>query len=436
MPGPGMELIGEEEKREVLEVLESGYFFRYGRADDPAFKAKVHKLEQAVAQIAGVNYGVAVNSGTTALLVALGGLGVGPGDEVIVPGYTFIASLSSIIYARAVPILAEVDRTLNLDPADVRRKITERTRAIMVVHMLGNPARLDELKSIATEHNLLLIEDCAQACGARYKGRRVGSIGQAGTYSFKICEAIPPERVDAFVRDLKASFRVASEVTDTGLAKSARVSLGLADLVEKRNLDAVAIEDVSEELHRVLGLRPCLYVPALFERAVVSMEAEVGGAVALLMLKKLSRKAPMYTEIFTFDEVENCLLVGHAGIHDINLAESKDDILIEPDGEYVESERDSCWMRFRAKAGQVTLLSLFCDVDRFKMVISSGACLGGKEKLLGPPHAYLKLTTPLAEFFEKAVKTGMTQHWAVVHGDVVNELVALADILGVDRVLI
>jgi len=190
MPGPGMELIGEEEKKELLEVLEGGYLFRYGSADDPAFKAKVYKLEQEVAKLAGVPYAVAVNSGTTALLVALSGLGVGPGDEVIVPGYTFIASMSSIIYARAIPVLAEVDRTLNLDPADVRRKITPRTKAIMVVHMLGNPARLDELKAIADEHKLLLIEDCAQAFGARYKGRAVGSIGDAGTYSFNIFKTI------------------------------------------------------------------------------------------------------------------------------------------------------------------------------------------------------------------------------------------------------
>jgi len=190
MPGPGMEVIGEEEKKELLEVLESGYLFRYGSAEDPAFKAKVYKLEQAVAQLVGVPYAVAVNSGTTALLVALSGLGVGPGDEVIVPGYTFIASMSSIIYARAIPVLAEVDRTLNLDPADVRRKITSRTKAIMVVHMLGNPARLDELKAIADEHRLLLIEDCAQAFGAHYKGRVVGSIGDAGTYSFNIFKTI------------------------------------------------------------------------------------------------------------------------------------------------------------------------------------------------------------------------------------------------------
>ena len=190
MPGPGMELIGEEEKKELLEILEAGYLYRYGSSDDPRFKAKVKELEQQVAKRVGVPYAVAVNSGTSALLVALIGLGVGPGDEVIVPGYTFIASISSIIYARAVPILAEVDRTLNLDPADVERKITPRTKAIMAVHMLGNPARLDKLKAIAEEHKLLLIEDCAQAFGARYKGRAVGSIGDAGTYSFNVYKTI------------------------------------------------------------------------------------------------------------------------------------------------------------------------------------------------------------------------------------------------------
>ncbi len=183
MSGPGMELIGEEEKKEILEVLEAGYLFRYGSPANPAFKAKVYHLEQEVAKLAGVPYAVAVNSGTSALQVALGGLGVGPGDEVIVTGYTFVASIAAIIWARAVPILAEIDRTLNLDPADVRRKITPRTKAIMVVHMLGNPARMDELKAVADEHKLFLIEDCAQAFGASYKGRMLGSIGDAGTYS-------------------------------------------------------------------------------------------------------------------------------------------------------------------------------------------------------------------------------------------------------------
>ncbi|MGD0009330.1 MAG: DegT/DnrJ/EryC1/StrS family aminotransferase [Terriglobia bacterium] len=218
MPGPGMELIGEEEKQELLEVLEGGYLFRYGSAEDPAFKAKVYKLEQAVAQLAGLPYAVAVNSGTTALLVALSGLGVGPGDEVIVPGYTFIASMSSIIYARAIPVLAEVDRSLNLDPADVRRKTTPRTKAIMVVHMLGNPARLDELKAIADKHKLLLIEDCAQAFGARYKGRAVGSIGDAGTYSFNIFKTITAGDGGMVVTRDEAAYRRFFGIHDQGHA--------------------------------------------------------------------------------------------------------------------------------------------------------------------------------------------------------------------------
>jgi dTDP-4-amino-4,6-dideoxygalactose transaminase len=207
MPGPGMELIGEEEKRALLEVIEAGYLFRYGSPDNPAFKAKVYQLEQEVARLMGVRYAVAVNSGTTALVVALSGLGVGPGDEVIVPGYTFIASISSIIYARAIPILAEVDKTLNLDPEDVRRKITPRTKAILVVHMLGNPAHLAELKAIADEHHLLLIEDCAQAFGATYKGQRVGSIGHAGTYSFNIFKTITAGDGGMVVTDDEAAYK-------------------------------------------------------------------------------------------------------------------------------------------------------------------------------------------------------------------------------------
>lgn len=190
MPGPGMELIGEEEKKELLEVIESGYLFRYGSDDNPNFKAKVYSLETEFAKLSGVKYAVAVNSGTTALLVALGGLGIGPGDEVIVPGYTFVASISSIIYARAIPILAEIDESFNLDPDDVQRKTTPRTKAIMAVHMLGNPTRLDELKKIADEHNLILLEDAAQAGGASYKGKPIGSIGNAGCFSFNIFKTI------------------------------------------------------------------------------------------------------------------------------------------------------------------------------------------------------------------------------------------------------
>lgn len=222
MPGPGMELIGEEEIAEVLDVLRGGYLFRYGISlgaeVDPRFKGKVYKVEEEIAKYCGLRHAVAVNSGTSALLTALAGLGIGPGDEVIAPGYTFIASLSSIIYARAIPVLAEVDRTFNLDPQDVRAKITPRTKAIMVVHMMGNPARLDELKAIADEYELLLIEDCAQAFGATYKGRPVGSIGDIGAFSFNVYKTITSGDGGMIVTDDEDVFRRCFAFHDQGHA--------------------------------------------------------------------------------------------------------------------------------------------------------------------------------------------------------------------------
>ena len=220
MSGPGMELVGEEEIQEVLEVLRSGYLYRYGVSSgdeaDPRFKGKVYQLEQEIAAMSRVRYAVAVNSGTSALLTAMVALGIGPGDEVIVPGFTFVASISSIVYTGAVPVLAEIDRTFNLDPVDVRAKITPRTRAIMVVHMMGNPARLDELKAIADDHDLHLIEDCCQAFGASYRGRPIGSIGSVGAFSFNIYKTITSGDGGMVITDDEALYRRAFAFHDQG----------------------------------------------------------------------------------------------------------------------------------------------------------------------------------------------------------------------------
>jgi dTDP-4-amino-4,6-dideoxygalactose transaminase len=185
MPGPGVELIGAEEIEEVLQVLNSRYLSRYGPSDDPAFGAKVHAVEDQVASLAGVKHGLGLSGGgSAALWIALLAVGVGPGDEVIVPGFTFVASISAIVYARARPVLAEIDDTFCLDPVDVEARITPRTKAIIAVHMLGAPAALRELKAIADKHGIALIEDCAQAFGATYDGVGVGGIGTVGCYSF------------------------------------------------------------------------------------------------------------------------------------------------------------------------------------------------------------------------------------------------------------
>ncbi|MGQ0572129.1 MAG: DegT/DnrJ/EryC1/StrS family aminotransferase [Armatimonadota bacterium] len=190
MAGPGVDLIGQEEIAEVLEVLHSRHLARYGSDDDPTFGAKVRRLEEAVARLIGVRHAVALNSGTSALLVALAGLGIGAGDEVIVPGFTYVASISSIVYAGALPVLAEIDESFNLDPRDVESKITSCTKAIVAVHMLGTPARLRDLREVAARHGIALIEDCAQAFGASYFGRPVGSFGVAGALSFNIFKTI------------------------------------------------------------------------------------------------------------------------------------------------------------------------------------------------------------------------------------------------------
>lgn len=216
MPGPGYYFIGEDEEREVLEVIRSGHLNRYGSENDPKFKKKVFTLEHEVAKKFGAKYGLAVTSGTSALIVALAALRIGPGDEVICPGYTFIASMSSVITVGAVPVLAEIDESLNLDPKDVERKITAKTKAILAVHMLGNPCALAELKAIADKHGLYLIEDTAQAFGGKYRGKYLGTIGKIGTYSFNVYKTINAGDGGLILTDDEDLFKTAFAVHDQG----------------------------------------------------------------------------------------------------------------------------------------------------------------------------------------------------------------------------
>lgn len=216
MPGPGMELIGKEEKEELLEVIESGYLYRYGNTSDPQFKAKVWNLEQNFAKYTGINHALAVNSGTSALLTALWALGIAPGDEVIVPGYTFIASITSIIFARGIPILAEVDESLTLDAEDVKKKITPNTKAIMLVHMLGNPGNIDKILNIAEKNNLILIEDCAQAFGASYNEKSVGTYGKMGAFSLNVYKTITAGDGGMIITDDNDLYERAFAIHDQG----------------------------------------------------------------------------------------------------------------------------------------------------------------------------------------------------------------------------
>jgi 8-amino-3,8-dideoxy-alpha-D-manno-octulosonate transaminase len=160
--------------------LKGPHLFRYYNPRS----SKVAAAEKAFAEFIGVKHVLAVNSCTSALVCALRALGIGSGDEVIVPAYTFFASASVIGASNAIPVITDVDDTLTLDPKGVERKITSRTKAMIVVHMRGKPAQLDELMAIAKRHKIALIEDVAQAAGGSYKGRMLGSIGTMGCFSF------------------------------------------------------------------------------------------------------------------------------------------------------------------------------------------------------------------------------------------------------------
>jgi len=173
-------VIGDEEIEAVRRVINAGQLFRYRGGEG----GETDKFEQEWAKLIGVQYALAMSSGTGALICGLVGLGVGPGDEVIVPGYTFMASALAVTAAGAVPILAEVDESLTIDPKDVERKITPRTKAIMPVYMLGLPADMDAIMGLAKKHGLRVLEDACQADGGSYKGRRLGSIGDVGGFSF------------------------------------------------------------------------------------------------------------------------------------------------------------------------------------------------------------------------------------------------------------
>lgn len=168
--------VNEEELKALEEVLYSGYY-----VSGP----KVKKFENNFSNYCGTDYGIATNSGTAALQIALASYGIGPGDEVIVPALTFFSTATSVIHQNAIPIFADIDeKSYNMDPSDLENRITDKTKAIIPVHFYGNPAEMDEIIEIAKENELIVIEDCAQAHGAEYKGKKVGTFGDSACFSF------------------------------------------------------------------------------------------------------------------------------------------------------------------------------------------------------------------------------------------------------------
>lgn len=179
----GSAVMDQRESEAVLNVLKKRRLFRF--LSNGAEESEAAKVENWYRQRLGCEYALAVNGGTAALIAAMYGVDVGPGDEVIIPAHTFVATAAAVIAAGGVPVLAEVDASLNLDPDDFEAKITPYTKAVIPVHMRGVPARMDEILAVARKHDLIVVEDVAQSNGGTYKGKPLGVLGEVGCFSFQ-----------------------------------------------------------------------------------------------------------------------------------------------------------------------------------------------------------------------------------------------------------
>ncbi|MFZ1798620.1 MAG: DegT/DnrJ/EryC1/StrS family aminotransferase [Chitinophagaceae bacterium] len=213
---PGFEFWGDEERKEVNEVLETGILMRYG-FDGPRkgiWKAK--ELENKIREVFDCRYAQLTSSGTAALTTALAALGVGAGDEVIMPSFTFVASFEAILSVGAVPVLVDINRSLTLDPTAVEKAITPKTKCIMPVHMCGSMADMDALIQICKTHNILLLEDACQSIGATYHGKHLGTIGDAGTFSFDFVKTITCGEGGAVLTNDEKLYTASDQFTDHG----------------------------------------------------------------------------------------------------------------------------------------------------------------------------------------------------------------------------
>lgn len=213
---PGSELFGIEERKEIDDVLKTGILFRYNHEAQRNNVWKAKDFESEVRKVTGAKYAHAVSSGSTAVSCALAAAGIGSGDEVIVPPFTYIASVEAVIFAGGIPVFAEIDETLCLSVAGIRKVITPKTKAIMLVHMCGQMADIDGIMKLVKEHNLVLIEDAGQAFGSSYKGTSVGLFGKTGCYSFDFFKIATAGEGGVFVTNDEQCYKLADSYSDHG----------------------------------------------------------------------------------------------------------------------------------------------------------------------------------------------------------------------------
>ena len=213
---PGFELFGDTERESVNDVLDNGILMRYGFDGMRNGHWKAKALESELQKTLNTNHVQLVSSGTAAVSVALASAGVGAGDEVIMPTFTFVASFEAIMMLGAIPVLVDIDSTLTLDPKAVEAAITQNTKAVMVVQMCGSMGDMDTLKSICDNHNLIFVEDACQAIGGTYNGKSLGSIADVGCFSFDFVKTITCGEGGAVITNNKDYYLNADHYSDHG----------------------------------------------------------------------------------------------------------------------------------------------------------------------------------------------------------------------------
>lgn len=213
---PGTELFGNEERKEVNEVLETGIFFRFNHEAQRNGIWKAKEFEEEVKKVTNAKYAHAVSSGSTAVATALAASGIGAGDEVIVPPFTYVATIEAVLFVGAKPVFAEIDETLCLSAEGIKKVLTSNTKGIALVHMCGGMANMDDIMPIVKEHNLILVEDAGQAFGASFKGTSVGLFGKAGCYSFDFFKIATAGEGGVLVTNDEAVYKLADSYSDHG----------------------------------------------------------------------------------------------------------------------------------------------------------------------------------------------------------------------------
>src|ERR1700679_1299865 len=213
---PGTELFGSEERKEINDVLETGMLFRYNHDQQRNGGWKARDFEAEVRKITSAKYAHAVSNGSAAIAIALAASGIGAGDEVIVPPFTFIASVEAVLCIGAIPVFAEIDETLCLSAEGIKKAVTPKTKGICLVHMCGTMADMDGIMAVAKEHNLILVEEEGQAFGASYKGTSVGLFGKAGSFSFDFFKIATAGEGGVFITNDEEIYKLADAYSDHG----------------------------------------------------------------------------------------------------------------------------------------------------------------------------------------------------------------------------